>query len=557
MPLTLTRVHLLGRPDLMAVTIEDGVVTAVGPDAAVARTGECVDADGRWLLPGFWDEHVHFRLWAEVSRRLDVSTTTSAAAAARLVGAEVANGTTTVIAAGFRDALWPDAPHRDLLDAATGAAEAYLISADLHSIWLNSAALRRFDLADHPTGLLREADCFRVTWSLSDVPEPVQDTWVAEAAARAASRGVTGVVDLDLISSLDAWRRRAATGFNHLRVNCGVFADALDQAIKEGLRTGGPLLGDAPTAVRIPSQMVRNGPSYAHQGAVHVPRETVRKGPSYAPQGVAYSPSETVRNGPSYAQGPQLTEPAPGCTHPDDIFTVGPLKIIADGSLNTRTAWCFDPYPGLTGPDAYGLSSYPLPDLIDLLRRGWSHGLVPAVHAIGDRANAEVLDAFAAVGCPGRIEHAQLLRWSDIQRLADLGLTASVQPQHTVDDRDVADHHWPGRTDRAYAFRSLLDAGATLALGSDAPVAPLDPWVTIAAAVARTGDTRPPWHREQALPITAALAASARGRTTITPGQVADLQLVDRDPLTTPAADLRTMPVAATWVAGRPTHLAL
>ena len=80
-------------------------------------------------------------------------------------------------------------------------------------------------------------------------------------------------------------------------------------------------------------------------------------------------------------------------------------------------------------------------------------------------------------------------------------MTASVQPAHVLDDRDVADRIWAGRTDRAFAYRTLLDAGVPLALGSDAPVAPLDPWVTIAAAVHRSGDDRPSWHPEQQIPL--------------------------------------------------------
>ena len=109
--------------------------------------------------------------------------------------------------------------------------------------------------------------------------------------------------------------------------------------------------------------------------------------------------------------------------------------------------------------------------------------MTPAVHAIGDRANARVLDAFEAVGCSGSIEHAQLLRREDVARFAALGVVASVQPEHAMDDRDVADRYWAGRTDRAFMLAELAAAGVELALGSDAPVAPIDPWVAISAAV--------------------------------------------------------------------------
>jgi len=148
-----------------------------------------------------------------------------------------------------------------------------------------------------------------------------------------------------------------------------------------------------------------------------------------------------------------------------------------------------------------------------------------------------------------------LVEAADLPRFAALGVRASIQPEHAMDDRDVADHYWSGRTDRAFPYRSLLDAGAELELGSDAPVAPLDPWVAIAAAVTRSRDGLPPWHPEQSLPIEAALRASwgrAGGRPVsgLVVGAAADLVVTDADPLTATGAVLREMPVHATMLAG-------
>jgi predicted amidohydrolase YtcJ len=162
-----------------------------------------------------------------------------------------------------------------------------------------------------------------------------------------------------------------------------------------------------------------------------------------------------------------------------------------------------------------------------------------------------VLDVFERLGIPGTIEHAQLVTAGDVTRFGTLGVTASVQPEHAMDDRDVADHHWAGRTDGAFPYRSLHDAGATLHLGSDAPVAPLDPWIAMAAAVFRARDGREPWHPEQRLPIDVALAASTRSRMAV--GEVADLAVLDADPTTCSEPELRAMPVTATMVAGRMT----
>lgn len=239
------------------------------------------------------------------------------------------------------------------------------------------------------------------------------------------------------------------------------------------------------------------------------------------------------------------------------LVRMGSLKIVVDGSLNTRTAWCWDPYPGMR-PDARnacGEVTVPPERLVALLRRAREAGIAAAVHAIGDRANTAVLDAFAEVGMRGTVEHAQLVRWGEFERFAQLGLVASVQPEHAMDDRDVADHHWAGRTGRAFAFGSLLRAGAELRLGSDAPVAPLDPWQAIASAVGRTRDGREPWHPEQRIPVAAALRASVRSEVAV--DAPADLAVVDADPLTAPIDVLREMPVAATFRAGHPTHLAV
>ena len=195
----------------------------------------------------------------------------------------------------------------------------------------------------------------------------------------------------------------------------------------------------------------------------------------------------------------------PGC---DERITMGPLKIISDGSLNTRTAWCCEPYADGSGT---GAANQTTDELHDLLRRAHDAGLEVATHAIGDAAVREVLDAYAATGATGSVEHAQLVLRDDVTRMARLGIRASVQPAHLLDDRDATERVWPGRADRSFALRWMLDDGVELALGSDAPVSPLDPWLAIAAAVHRTADDRDAWHPEQALTPREALAASVDG----------------------------------------------
>jgi predicted amidohydrolase YtcJ len=460
-------------------------IVAAG-DGLPADGGERVDLEGRWVVPGLHDRHVHASQWAMVSRRLDLSRADSATAVARLVEASVARGDHEVVGFGYRDGLWTDAPTRAVLDAVSGDVPVVLVAADLHACWLNSAALRRHgvEALAGPSGLLREDDCFRLVLEVDDVADDVLDGWVADAAARAAARGVVGIVDYEMRWNLDDWARRAASAAGPLRVAFGIYTQHLDRAIAEGLRTGDPVPGTG------------------------------------------------------------------------GLVTVGAYKVITDGSLNTRTAWCFDPYPGLGADEhPYGLATVSYDDLVPLMRRADAAGITPAVHAIGDRANARVLDAFEAVGCTGSIEHAQLLRRDDVARFAALGIVASVQPEHAMDDRDVADRYWAGRTDRAFMLADLAAAGVELALGSDAPVAPLDPWVAISAAVGRARDGREPWHPEQAIEVGAALAASTGGAgTAVQPGALADLAVVDLDPFAASVDELRTMPVAATLLAGRFTH---
>ena len=247
----------------------------------------------------------------------------------------------------------------------------------------------------------------------------------------------------------------------------------------------------------------------------------------------------------------------------DALAVMGPLKIISDGSLGSRTAWTHEPYAdGPATPEhPCGQANYSLDDLVDLLGTASRAGLEVAVHAIGDRANSVALDAFAATGARGSIEHAQLIGPGDVRRMAGLGVRASVQPAHLLDDRDLTEQVWGERAALAFPLRSLHDAGVELRLGSDAPVAPLDPWLAIACAVHRSGDERPGWHAEQSLTPREALAASVDGRRLVA-GDPGDVVLLDVDPLALhddpaeTATGLRGMQSALTVCAGRMTHRA-
>jgi predicted amidohydrolase YtcJ len=476
---------------LAHVVIDGGRIAAITPEVPAGAAGEVVDAGGRTVLPGLWDAHVHMVQWASARRRVDLAQAPSAAAAARTMEQAARGGQRPrdepLIGFGFRDGLWPDRPEPALLawSQASGQAVA-LVSNDLHTAWLNGAALDRLGLSGHPSGVLREAECLDAVARLSEADPAVVDRRVADAVRAAAARGVVGLLDFEYADNLADWTRRAGQAPLDTRVACAVYPAHLDEAIAQGLRTGDVLPGTG------------------------------------------------------------------------GLVRVGPLKLFVDGSLNTRTALCNEPYPGMPGSDhEYGILQTEPRELERLMARAAAHGIHSAVHAIGDRANTIALDAFEKVGCPGRIEHAQLIDRADLPRFARPGLVLGVQPAHATDDRDIADRHWAGRTDRSFAYAELSAAGAELQIGSDAPVSPLDPWLGIAAAVHRSGaDRRPEWHPEQAIGLPGALAAAAAGRRSVRVGDRADLVVTEHDPVLLAPHELPGMQVFCTLLAGRFTHRA-
>lgn len=466
------------------IHIVDGLIADIAPTGALPVRGEVLDAGGAWAIPGLWDNHVHTVQWALTAERAPLGHVESAAAAAHAMSGVAPLPDGRRVGTGFRDALWPDRPTLELLDAATGPVPTYLINADVHSVWLNSAALA-WEGFRSDDGMLRETDAFEISRRLNAVDAAHGDSAMRRAGEQAAERGVTGVVDFDMAWGAEAWPRRIRNGFASHRVEFAVYPFDLDRAITAGLRTGD----------------VREEPEAPEAGR--------------------------------------------------DLVHMGPLKVITDGSLGTRTAACSHPYP--EDPGNLGVLTVPSDELVALLTRATGAGLAVAVHAIGDRAVTSALDAFTTTEAVGSIEHVQLVRHADLARFARLGVIASVQPQHALDDREMVDRLWNGQTAIGYPLASLRAAGAELRFGSDAPVAELNPWHAISAAVSRTDDDRAPWHPEERIAIGQALEASVR--TSLRPGEPADIVLCGADPLTTDTETLRKMSVIATLLAGRCTHV--
>ncbi len=476
--------------------IRDGVVREVAPGLSPGRGEEVVDAAGRWAIPGLWDQHVHLDQWARTLVRLDVSGTAGPEEVTRIVGEHVRG-----LPAERRGSVVHGFGQRS-------------------ATWSRPATVAELDAVSggHPVVL---------------VSGDAHHGWLnSRALERLGLPPRTGVLDEDewfpvlaRLGELPGAEAEAAAGYR--------------RAVAEAAAKGVVGVVD-----------VEFGAGYLdwpERFARGVDQLRVR--PATYPDRLDEVIAAGLRTGDALPGGAGL-------------LTHGPLKIISDGSLNSRTAWCHEPYATDAG-FSRGKQNHSTAELVALLGRARAHGLEVALHAIGDAAVGSALDAFAATGASGSIEHAQLVARVDVARMGRLGVRASVQPAHLLDDRDVTAHCWPDRADRCFPLRSLLRAGVQLAMGSDAPVAALDPWLAMAAAVHRSADDREPWNPAEAITAAEALAASTDGRTTVHPGAPGDVVLLDDDPLR-PGADpaavgehLRTMRVAATFVAGRATHLTL
>jgi predicted amidohydrolase YtcJ len=249
-------------------------------------------------------------------------------------------------------------------------------------------------------------------------------------------------------------------------------------------------------------------------------------------------------------------------------LTVGPVKIFVDGSLGSETAAMLDPFEGSAGNR--GILTVPEAEIAAAVERAARNGIACAIHAIGDRANRVVLDAFGAsrgvwepLGLRQRIEHAQVLHPDELPRFAALGVIASVQPIHSTQDMDLVDRLWGLRGRYAYAFRSLLESGAHVAFGSDAPVETPDPLAGLYAAVTRRrADGRPEggWYPQERISIDSAIRAYTTGAAyaagwesrsgSLTPGKYADFVVLSQDILAPPAEAILETRVTCTVIDG-------
>lgn len=510
--------RLLGVDAPVDVWVSDAgrvdAVTPVGALTASTAPGETLHADGRVLTSGLWDEHVHLGQWAQQTARPDFIAAGSAEQALSLASQFLAESAR---------------------EAAHGAAAPELIG----------MRLRGGDWG----GLTRaQLDGVSAEIPIVLIGVDLHGAWLNSAALRRhgfpADHGAHVVEDacFALLGELDR--------VSDAELDARVAAGAL-QAASRGI------VGVVDFEMRwgVDDWLRREAAGW----------HALRVESAVYPQLLDRAISLGLRTGSPLGHGGH-----------GGLASLGPLKVITDGSLGTRTALCCAPYPG----GGHGRELVAQSHLTELLAHARRGGFTAAVHAIGDRANAQALDAFEASGAAGRIEHAQLLRPEDVVRFGRLGIAASVQPAHLLDDVPGMRALWPDRAGNAFPFASLLAAGAAVVFGSDAPVAPLDPWLAIAAAVTRAPEGDEPWVPEERLSVAQALRCSMRGPLRPGPGDAADLVLLDCDPLgadpsdedphgadssgkdpratsaTPPPGAFRAPAVEATLLRGEPTYLA-
>ncbi|MEP6769878.1 MAG: amidohydrolase [Acidobacteriota bacterium] len=509
------------RPEAAALAARAGRIVAVGTDAEIEKlrgpATVVVEGGGRRVVPGFIDAHTHMSMGGLNLLALDLRRTKDPQEFTRLLG-EFA--TTRPAGVWLTDGAWdheqwtpPRLPSREMLDSATGDHPTCLSRQDGHMSVCNSLALRLAKIT-------------------RDTPDPPGGVIVRDA--RGEPTGVLKDAAMDAVSAV----RPSRTPVELL--------EALRTAMRHAASVGVTSVQDLPG---------ESGDLDAWETLRRSGELTVR-----VHYRLPLSRWEKARDRRAAMQN-------------DEWVRLGGVKGYADGSLGSSTALFDAPYAD--DPKNSGVAAseaIPLSRLEERVAGADRAGLQVVIHAVGDRANGEILDVYERVARANglrdrrfRIEHAQHLRRADVSRFARLGVIASMEPYHAIDDGRWAEKRIGAERCRTtYAFRSLLDAGARLAFGSDWDVAPLSPIAGIDAAVTRrTIDGRNPrgWFPEQRIGVVEALTAYTSGsawaafeeneKGTLAPGRLADFVVLSRDILTVPAEQIVDAKVDATVVGGR------
>jgi predicted amidohydrolase YtcJ len=504
-------------PTASAILIDRDRVRAVAEDTSLlldqAKDVERVDAGGRAVIPGLTDAHIHLQHYATGLQKVDCETP-SLAECLRRVAEQAATlpPEAWILGHGWNQNVWGgEFPSAQHLDAVAPVQPVFLTHKSLHSAWVNSAALRLAGV----TKETRDPPDGAIGRDIHGNPDGI----LYEAATQLVAEYVPEPSIERVVQAINEaqpvlWRM-GLTGLHDFdQRSCFSALQVLHQRGELGLRVIKSIpLDDLPHAVGI-----------------------------------------GLRSG-----------------YGDDFLRIGSVKAFADGALGPRTAAMNQPYEG--EEHARGMLMLDAEELYERGRPAVENGLSLAVHAIGDRANHEVLNAYERlrklerstdVPLRHRIEHVQLLHPQDISRLAEYGVIASMQPIHATSDMLMADRYWGARSALSYAWRTQLEHGAVLAFGSDAPVESPNPFWGIHGAVTRRRDDGSPgpdgWYPAQRLSVLEALRAFTSGAAyaggvedrlgRLAPHYLADLLVLDINPFTCDPAQLRQTHPLATMVAG-------
>jgi predicted amidohydrolase YtcJ len=499
-----------------ALAVRDGKILSLGSDdemlALAHAETEKIDLQGRRVLPGLADAHIHFYEWAVLLRMLVLDDTRSLDDLLARVRATVsqADANAWIVGQGWNQDHWRETilPTKTDLDAVAPNNPVILWRKDLHLAVTNSVALKlagidrhtpnpemgviQHDATGEPTGLLNELAINLVRDVMPAPTDEFVDGALQERTAQLHKLGITSVHDFRIMGdenggkALRTFQRLHGQGALKMRVCAMLAGEYVGEAIRMGVQSG----------------------------------------------------------------------------FGDDTLWLGGIKLFSDGALGPRTGWMLEPY---AKSNETGMPLTPMREMAEKIALAQKSGLGTTIHAIGDRAVRELLDVYsevldgAADSSRHRIEHVQHSHPDDLKRLAPLGLVASVQPLHLVEDMQMVDDLLGERGRWAYAFRDLLDAGTVLAFGSDCPVVSPNPFVGIQAAVTRQKDTGLPvdgWYPSQRLTVAESVyaytmgAAIASGRQerigSLSPGKLADLVVLDRDIFEIPPLEIGKTQVVMT-----------
>jgi predicted amidohydrolase YtcJ len=513
-------------PRASAIAIGGGKIVALGGDSEVLdslspRGGNKIDLQGKLILPGLVDAHVHLSWYAAALQAVDLVHTESVEDAVSRVAARAAQTPAGqwVRGHGWAQIEWPGGAFPTVADLDTYIPDhpVYLTAHSTHAAWVNSVVLHLAgitastpdpdggrigrDESGQPNGQLFETAMDLVKTVIpTPAPQEIADQ-VSIAIERAHRGGLTGIHDFDGADAFRAYQILRERGDLTLRIVKNIPVQLLDHAIAAGLRWG----------------------------------------------------------------------------FGDDSLRIGGVKTFADGALGPRTAWMIAPYEN--EPENYGICVTDPEEMYENVSRASAAHLPSTIHAIGDRAVHEVLNVYEAVrkeeAARGvtptqmrhRIEHVQLIHPDDVNRLAQLGIIASMQPNHATSDMIMADAYWGDRADFAYNWRLQIDAGAPVAFGSDAPIEPIEPLPNIQSAVTRRRLDGSPsaegWRSGERgrLSVDEAVRGFTRGPAyasgteaslgQLAPGYLADLVVLERDIYEIDPMEIAQSRVLGTMIGGK------